>query len=413
MKFFFRYFKARLKRTARAIPGVIAFALVVCICVLSLLSSIFAERDSSQPQETVKVGICGSLEDTYLEIGIFALKNMDASNIYVDFLTLDEKTAADMLENGEIFGYVIVPENFVQSVMQGANYQLRYVAGNHPQSMGPQLMNEVVKMVSDFVTNTQNVVYGYMNIARDHGIPREQYRPDADILNFNCIDSIIARSNALNVYEVGIGEGLDFKNYYTCDFLILLVLLCGCACAPFLIKKDMSLERLMFSRSCKSFSQIFAEYIPFALILILCCLGLLLGTAFFSGGLNTGIGFIDNMTFGAIPSMLCELLPAIILLSLMQFFVYELCTGIISGMLLQLFVCIALSFASGFFYPIYTLPSVVQKIADYLPTHIAFEYTSKVITESEQTNMGAVLICIAVLFVLCTALRKRKIRSNI
>lgn len=413
MKFFLRYFKARLKRAARSLPGVLVFALVVCICALSLLSSLFSQRDSSQPQETVKVGICGSLEDTYLEIGIFALKNMDASNIYVDFLTLDEKTAESMLEEGEIFGYVVVPENFVQSVMQGSNYQLRYVAGNHPQSMGPQLMNEVVKMVSDFVTNTQNVVYAYMNVAKDHGVPRDQYRPDADILNFQCIDSIIARSNAINVYEVGIGEGLDFKNYYTCDFFVLLVLLCGCACAPFLIKKDMSLERLMYSRSCRSISQVLAEYIPFALIIVLCCLGLLMGIAFIASGINTGIGFIDDMTFSAAFSHLWELLPAIVLLSLMQFFIYELCTGIISGMLLQLFLCIALSFASGFFFPIYTLPSAIQKIANYLPTHIAFEYSSNIITESEQTGTMAVFISIAVLFLLCTFLRKRKIRSNV
>ncbi|MBE6714965.1 MAG: ABC transporter permease [Ruminococcaceae bacterium] len=404
MNGFFRYLRAQTKRAAKAFPAVFVFALITCVCVVAFLSALFSQSESGVEKQVVKVGLCGDLEDTYLDIGLYALENLDASQIYVEFVPLEEDEAKKLLDRGEILGYGLIPEDFVDSVLHGENKQIEYVAGNSPSSLGPQLMNEVVKMVSDFVTETQRCIYAYMDVAKDNGVKRDEYRPKADLLNFSYIQSIIARTDAVEHEITGVGNGLDFKTYYVCAFFLILLMLWGSACASLLIKRDMSLQQLMHSRGRGSFLQILCEFLPF--FAIMCINSLLMIYAVVSK--SADIQLFPEGVGGA--ALFFRLIPAILLICAMQFFIYELAHGMISGVLLQMFSIVALSFASGLLLPLYSLPKALQTIAPYLPTGIAFNYVGDVMTESYETNILSVLLCFGVIILLCSLARTYRIR---
>ena len=104
-------------------------------------------------------------------------------------------------------------------------------------------------------------------------------------------------------------------------------------------------------------------------------------------------------------------LPAILAVTVMQFFIYELVSNVISGVLLGVLVTVATSYVSGFFFPIYTLPSAVRGIAEFLPTKAAFDCVGNALRGSmEISNILLCVIFSALLFALACAVRQVKLR---
>ena len=110
-------------------------------------------------------------------------------------------------------------------------------------------------------------------------------------------------------------------------------------------------------------------------------------------------------------SLAVSLLPAIVLICSMQFFLYELTSNIISAVLLQILSVVALSYASGLLYPLYSMPEAVQKIAGFLPTGVAFNYVAGLLTDSPV--LPVILLYYTLLFVsLAIFVRRIKIRGS-
>ena len=100
-------------RARKFFPAVLLFALTVTACVGVLLSTLVAQSGQQESKKKIKVGIVGDLSDSMLELGLFAVQNFDSSKGYLEFLTLEEADALRYLEQGEITGYLLVPEGFV------------------------------------------------------------------------------------------------------------------------------------------------------------------------------------------------------------------------------------------------------------------------------------------------------------
>ena len=111
--------------------------------------------------------------------------------------------------------------------------------------------------------------------------------------------------------------------------------------------------------------------------------------------------------------MFWGIFPVIVLITAMQFFLYEISSNIISGVLMQLFVAVLLGYASGFFYPIYSLPKIVQNLSEVLPTGIAFDYFSEVLRGRTGWEIQPKVWMYSIAFiVLSMVIRQYKIRSN-
>ena len=124
------------------------------------------------------------------------------------------------------------------------------------------------------------------------------------------------------------------------------------------------------------------EYISYLTITIITLFGIafILGTV---ANINDfGIYELKGMTpLGAV-GYIIKILPAVLMITLMQMMFYELVSGTVGAILIQFILAVGLGYISGCFYPNYFFPETMQNIASNLPTGVAFSYMRKVMSET-------------------------------
>lgn len=413
MKGFFNYLRAQTLRSVKIYPILLAFSLITALCAGMLLTTVFPNPSGNeaeeQPARPIRIALVGELGGSYLDIGITAMETFDASRFYLELIPTVEAEAQKMLQRDEITGYLEVPEGFVQSVLRGKNLQLTFVRGNNPSSLGTMMVYEILQIVSDYVTESQNGIYGTLTVAELEGRTGAAYKQVVEEINLTYISSLLNRSDMVRSVPIGAGNNLDFKNYYVCATVILLMLLWGMLCVPLLIKTDDTLPRLLYARGQRCFSQVLGEWLPFLGLLLSNLLLLFLGLSALPASKLSGVLLFEQAAdpLGFI-ALVFRLLPALMAISAMQFFLCELFHGIVSGALAQFFCAVALAYVSGLIYPLYSMPLSIQQASNFLPTGIAFKHAAFVMTGRGESAALAALLCTAVL--LATATLARKIR---
>lgn len=376
---FFRYFRAQLLRARKLFPAVLTFFLAVVFCAAVLLTVLAAKNSSGEEHQHIRVGLVGDLSENYLNIGVFAIQNFDSSRQYLEFLPLEEPAAEQALRGGDITGFVRIPPGFVEASLRGDDVQVEYVAGSSPSSLGPLLMQEVADIISRVVIHAQSGVYGFLSLTGTLGTDAALRRELTDRLTLDYVQTILAREQVFSVEYLGYSAGLRFGDYYFCAFFLLTVLLCGLPCTGLLVTRDRALSRALCSRGLGALRQTAAEALPFFLMLAACALLLLpaAGAAFSAG--KTGI-LTDRHGAGAFLRLGLSLLPAVLVLAAMEYFLCQLADSIISGVLLQVLTILVTAVASGYFLPVHSLPAPVQMLSGWLPTGVALQCAAGVLT---------------------------------
>lgn len=404
---FIHYLGAQSKRAIKLYPAIIFFTTVIAICISVIFTGIFIQNDESESQMRIPVGVIGDFDDSFLGIGMFALKNFDSSKYYIDFISMTENEAIDKLEKNEIRAYIMIPENFIMNAIHGDTQKIQYVSGNNPAILGPVLMEEIISVVSDMVLDSQKGIYAFDSILDKHGTREEKSSDLLKEISLDYVDIILDREGIYSVEYLDNNEGLGFKGYYFCVFFMLIFLLCGIICVQYATKSDLSLSRLLYSKGYGVVMQTVADFIPmFAMIALtgIVCISVI--GAFMGGEFISHVSSVNDVLLFAIRA-----LPAIGLVTVMQFLVYELVSNVISGVLLQVLVTVSTAYVSGFFFPIYTLPSAVRNLAEFLPTKIAFDHVSNSLRGDFE--ISTVLLCViysVLLFALACTARKFKLR---
>lgn len=409
---FYSYLKAQTLRTAKLYPAILCFTLILTIGLGVILFGLFGESDNEESKQKIQIGIVGDTSDSYLGIGIEAVKNFDTSKYYIDFITLSEEEAKKRLNNSELMGYLLIPDGFVNSIVSGENKKITYVSANSPAVLGPIIMNEVAVTISDIVTESQSGIYGFMNLADKAGLSAKNINKLTDMLNIEYINAILTREKSYNTEYIGVSSGLAFKDYYFCVFIVLIFLLSGTVCAHLLIKSDLSLQRLLYCRGQNLFSQLIADYLPYFFMLTINCILIFTSAGVFLKDIPSFDGIFGEFTdISECLLFALKLIPVIALITALQFFLYELASNIISGVLLQVVTSLMLSYISGFFYPLYSLPEILQKISVFLPTGVAFNYVKALIRD--ELTIGCAFLCLvyfALFLILSLAVRNIRLR---
>ncbi len=376
---FMRYLRAQGQRVLRLYPAIVAFTAVLAVAMATLLVGVLGNNSAQDSKQKIEIGLVGDISDSYLGIGVFAVQNFDTSKYYIDFIEMSEADAQKQLNAGELTGYIRIPDGFVQSLINGENKKICYVAGNSPARLGPILMQEIAQIVSDMIMEAQSGIYGFMDVADTVEIDRSRYNELVEEINVEYIRQIFDRESAYEVQLIGVSAGLPFTEYYFCAFFLLLLMLCGTVCVHLLVKTDLALPRLLYCNGHTLTGQVAAEYLPYAGMMWLNTLLL-----FFGVGLvlpASGMTLLsDVVTLGDWLALGMRLLPAVLLITAMQTFFYELTSTIISGVLLQVLTTVSLAYVSGFLYPLSSLPKAMQMLAGLLPTGVAFDYVAGVIS---------------------------------
>ena len=139
---------------------------------------------------------------------------------------------------------------------------------------------------------------------------------------------------------------------------------------------------------------------------------LILAIAFGVGKLFPVIPDISNLSNSEILMLPLRLIPAVLALTSLQFLLFELTDSLISGILLQFFVTIALAYASGCFYPISFFPTAVQSFSKFTPSGLARAYLSSVLSGADGLWYSVALVVYAAILLIATiAIRRKRIKN--
>ena len=121
----------------------------------------------------------------------------------------------------------------------------------------------------------------------------------------------------------------------------------------------------------------------------------------------------EGMGAEPLTQFLPALLPVTAMFAALQFLLYEIMAGVVSGILLQFLCGIGMGYLSGFFYPAAFFPDIMQRLGRIMPTGAALRYVNGSVAKEESGMAGfGVLLYLAVFLVLSVYVRRSRIRRG-
>ncbi len=356
-----KYFISQWKRGLRLFPGMVCVVGILFSC-LGIAFFSLTRYAESETQTRFKIGVVGTVGDSYLELGLAALQMMDSTRYSLELIPIEKEAAEEALAQGILSAYVVVPDGFMNAAFSGHFTSLTFYSSPGSSAFTTIFKEEITGIVERMLLATQKGYYGLVGALTALGSNTNGFDITADYVRH-----LLTRSKIYRAEELGIGQGLSLDRYLLCGLSVLLTLLCCLSFAPFLIKKDMSLLRILSTGYCSPAKQLLCEFFLFFLFLLTPVAGVFLL-----------LSRLDVVILA--PASLFYALPAFFALSALSFFLFQFARDYISGILSQFFITAALCFVSGCLYPPFFFPTAIQRLAAYLPTGLALQQFSACLT---------------------------------
>ncbi len=394
-----KYFYLQCKQLLRFLPGALCVVLVLLLGLAGAFSMLVQRDADSEESQKFQIGICGTAGDSLLQMGLAALETFDNTRFSIEILQMEEQEADAALRRGEIPAYVVIPEGFVEGAFQGKIMPLQFVSTVGAAGMVSVFKEEVTQVVSALVLDAQKGIFGMMDAFDGFDVAYDQGLVDG--LSIKYVEFVLARDHVYRLRELGIADALSLAEYLLCGLSVLLLMLACLPFAPLMIRQDMSLNRMLAARGKPMLLQSLCELGAYTLCMFVMLLSL--GAVV----LVAALGFGTVVSLGQVLNIILYTVPVVLLVTSMSFLLYSLAGDLISGVLLQFFVTLAMCFISGCMYPVYFFPETVQKLARWLPAGIARDQLAGYITEEGSAVTAACLLGYsAVFFLIGAAARK-------
>lgn len=386
-----RYCLLQCKRIARYLPGALLAMLVLFGGLMTVFSA--ATQQDTDKHQKIQVAMVGTADDMMMQMGLTALRTFDSTQFAMEIVEMTEEEAHAALEKGRISAYMVFPEEFMDEAMMGHILPVKFVTTTGAGSVVSVLKEEVTKVISQLLLDSQRGVFGMQDAMDDLDV---SYRGRLDALAFTFVDHILARDALYTMEEMGISNALGFADYLLCGLFLLFLMLACLPFAPLMIRRDMSLDRMLSARGYSTPVQ------------TLCDLGSYLA------------GFLLLVALLKIPAgilapqlqlRLIPMLPVLFTVCSLSFLLYTLCADLISGVLVQFFTTLALCFVSGCMYPIFFFPLPVQKLAQWLPTGAARDQLTACLTGGSYDRVWLLWVYGLVFTALSLAVRARRVKE--
>ena len=379
-----RYFWIQCKRLSRMLPGAV-LATLILLGGLLLVFRLTVEQDSQTVEkQRFRVAMVGYTDDPYLQLGLSAMTGFDSSRMTLDIQMMEQTRAKQALRSGLIAAYVEIPEGFMDEAMVGNILPLKFVTTTGAAGLTSIIKDEITTVISTVLRHTQKGVYGMEHAVRDNG---QYLGNNMNVMALQYTEYVLARDKLYAVEQLGIGDALGLEGYLLCGLSVLFLLLCCLPYGAVLIRRDLSLQRMLCAKGKSAFGQAVAEFGAYFLCLLGMLLMLLVGAALFT----------EEFPFFAV---LWRVGPVVLMTAAFSYMVYSLSTDLTGGILLLFFSGLVLCFVSGCLYPVYMFPVRVQQVAAWLPTGMARSLLAGSITGQKNSGTALYLTFYAVAFFL-------------
>lgn len=390
-----KYFKLQLKKVFKFVPYVGMAALVLFGALLLAISGIISTFADESSNMKVPIAVVGQAEDSYLEMGLTALQSLDSSRFAIEVVEMNEKEAKTALEQGQIAAYIVIPDGFVDAALRGEVMTIEYVSTMGATGLVSMFKDEITHVIADVVLSCQRGMYGIEGACEEQQVPG--YGKYMNALSKAYVKMVLVRSEIYRVEELGLQDELGLEGYLFSGICVVFFALVVLPFGQMLIKQDLSLSKLLASKSRSITAQTISEFIAF-FIGYTCVL--LMGFGIVSLLLKT-FDVPMQWLFANIDALqILRIIPALLVVSSFAYMLYSFSSNLVGGMLLQFFVSASVCFVGGCMYPVTFFPETLQKIAGYLPHGLARQCVSDLMTGSEFGMNIVLMLGYSALFVI-------------
>ncbi len=404
--------------TAKRYFKLTPFILIMTVLLLVVLSVVFAsfmtDSKTTELDNTVTIAVAGDVDDVYLQTALTAVEKMDLTKYSMKFPVMSEAEAKEQFEKSLISGYIVFPEGFMRAARAGEVGELYYVTSSGAATLASRYTAEMIKAITSMVYAAQKATYGFEGFALDRGMTYDELIPRAEIAVAKYIGVLVNRGKLYDVESTGVSGTDSEVETLVAGFVTVFLSLWGITCCTVATKKDKYFFRSMRAGGVGATAQVaaeFAAYLVFFLTTVaaVAALGALFLTVY--SAVAPGVVPIGAKTVLKWASALP--LP-ILVLSSMQFFLYEATSGIQNGVLAQFLTGVLLGFLSGCLYPPYFFPETAQRIGELLPAGAVRSFIAGTVSSSGGTARPAlVALCwFSLFFALSVFFREIKIRGS-
>lgn len=334
---FFSYLKLNILRLLKLLPGVMVMCLLLLLAIGLMGTAILRGDASKEEKQKIVIGLVGDTKASYLGLGIDAISKLDSSRYAVDFVEMEKAEAEKKLKLGQITGYAVIPDGYVDGLNQGVYLPIDFYCCNN-YGMASQLVGEFTDVLSRVMSESIAAVIATGEIAVTAG---EDFGKVTDNMLFKHLGIILNREDLFLVNELGAGYNLSFFRYMPYALFVLFLLVVQMTFAPFYCNRRDSVSRLLASKALNYYYQILAEYVPvFCGVLIISFLA--------------GIGGLAAGLLG--PTIFVTLFPICFCISAVSFFMYEISRDFLSASLVQCMWAVLMGMLSGCFFPVERAP---------------------------------------------------------
>ena len=205
------------------VPAVLLTLLLIVACALAGISAYKGSDRSSAP---VKVALVDKEDSVLSRISITMVTGQDYVSSLMNLEVVDEPSAMKGLSSGKFSAAVILPDNYMECIMQGKNCAGKIYISDAVKSEG-----EVIRAIADFgerlLTAGQYGVFAGEQIAYNSGA--ETYNSFIENSNTGLINFVIDAYNSVFTFEVlnYSDTGVSLEYYYAACWLTLLFFVCG------------------------------------------------------------------------------------------------------------------------------------------------------------------------------------------
>lgn len=343
-------------------PVMLGATLVLFTCMFAVFGAAVSS-DAQDNSVKFRLAFVGGGEDAYFQKGLEVVQAYDSSRFSIQTFQMGEQEALDALEKGKIDAYVLIPDGFIQDAMGGKIGALKYVSTTGAADLSALFKDEITAVVSDIIIACEKAMYGIDDALREHNMQEQSGRFSYDI-SLTYVDYILNRTDTYHVETLGIKDSLGFDGYMFSGMTVILLTLAIISLAPVFVKKEYETERLLKAKGIGPLAQVTGE---FSALFILC------------GLIVVAVSVISTITAAKLPAELQRLvlmlsvdnllpfLAVVFLITAFGYFLFQITADFVSGVLLQFFVGISISFVSGCLYPLYFFPDSIQKLSGFLP----------------------------------------------
>lgn len=386
-----KYFCIQLKRLLRLLLPVLLVTAVLFGCLMVIYDTVSKLNDESEVTTKFQIGVVGTASDFYLQMGLKAISSIDSSRFSVELVEMEETQAESAMRRGKITAFVVFPEGFLDAAFRGDIIPLKFVCAAGSVGLVSMITDEFTQIVETMLIEAQRGIYGVEDALHSLGQSGSQVVND---LSIEYAEFVFNRGRMYRTSTLGAFDGMGMQGYLATGLCTVLILLICLVFSPMMVRGDHALTRMLCAQG-RSLTG-----------LVLCDFGVyMLGLLGIAGVVLAYLVFW--MEASVTGMMLLKALPVLLGLGAMSFLMYELCSNLISGVLLQFFAAVVLCFVSGCMYPITFFPEAVQKLAAYLPTAMAREQIAHCILQTHDVVNTAALLGYGCVFLVCGVLSRR------